>query len=123
MKYCSHCGQALDGNSNVCPVCGKTNESQASSAPREPKESQASSAPREPKESGLATAAKILMILGTIVNAISGFLIPLAWCIPMTISYCRKLKRGEPISTGFKVCSLLFVSLLGGILMLCDKDN
>lgn len=111
MKYCSHCGQALGENSNVCPVCGKTNESQASSAPR------------EPKESGLATAAKILMILGTIVNAISGFLIPLAWCIPMTISYCRKLKRGEPVSTGFKVCSLLFVSLLGGILMLCDKDN
>ena len=87
MKYCSHCGQALGENSNVCPVCGKTNESQVPSAPR------------EPKESGLATAAKILMILGTIVNAISGFLIPLAWCIPMTISYCRKLKRGEPIST------------------------
>lgn len=111
MKYCSHCGQALSENSNVCPVCGENNEPQVPSAPR------------EPKESGLATAAKIFMILGTIVNAVSGFLIPLAWCIPMTISYCKKLKRGEPISTGFKVCSLLFVSLLGGILMLCDKDN
>lgn len=111
MKYCSHCGQALSENLNVCPVCGKTNEPQASSAPQ------------EPKESGLATAAKIFMILGTIVNAISGVLIPLAWCLPMTISYCRKLKRGEPIGTGFKVCSLLFVSLVGGILMLCDKEN
>lgn len=73
-----------------------------------------------PRQSGLVTATKILMVLGTIVNAF--YVIPLAWCIPMTISYFNKVKTGQPISTGFKVCSLLFVSLLGGILMLCDKD-
>ena len=64
MKYCSHCGQALSENSNVCPVCGRTNEPQAPSALR------------EPKESGLATAAKVFMILGTIVNAICGICPP-----------------------------------------------
>ncbi len=75
------------------------------------------------KPSGLATAAKVLMIIGTIINGLTGYLIPLAWCIPMTVVYCNKLKSGEPIGTGFKVCSLLFVSLIGGILMLCDKEN
>lgn len=77
MKYCSHCGKAMEDNATVCPGCGEGNEPQVYSAPR------------EPKESGLATAAKIFMILGTIVGAISGVLIPLAWCIPMTISYCK----------------------------------
>ncbi|MDO4608039.1 MAG: hypothetical protein Q4B40_02465, partial [Clostridia bacterium] len=70
--------------------------------------------------SGLATAAKILMIVGTVLMGL--YIIPLAWCIPMTITYCNKLKNNEPISTGFKVCCLLFVSMIGGILMLCDKD-
>jgi len=41
----------------------------------------------------------------------------------MTVVYFRKVKNHEPIGTGFKVCSLLFVSLVGGILMLVDNDN
>ncbi len=79
-------------------------------------------APARPT-SGITTAAKVFMILGTIATSLGGYLIPLAWCLPMTIVYFKKLKTGQPISTGFKVCSLLFVSLIGGILMLCDKDN
>ncbi len=70
--------------------------------------------------SGLTTAAKVLMIIGTIMMGL--YIIPLAWCIPMTVSYCNKLKYNLPVSTGFKVCSLLFVSLLGGIFMLCDNN-
>ncbi len=73
------------------------------------------------KPSGLATAAKILMIISTVITGF--YLIPLAWCIPMTIMYSNKLKTGEPISTGFKVCVLLFVNTIAGILMLCDKEN
>ena len=40
----------------------------------------------------------------------------------MTVSYCKKIKTGEPISVGFKICSLLFVSTIAGIIMLIDKD-
>ena len=62
------------------------------------------------------------MIIGTIFNAFF-YLIPLAWCIPMTVIYFNKVKNGEEVSTAFKVCSLLFVSLLGGIFMLCDDEK
>jgi len=75
------------------------------------------------RESGLTTAAKVLMIIGTVSTSLTWFLIPLAWCIPMTVSYFKKVKYNQPISTGFKVCSLLFVSLIGGILMLCDNEH
>lgn len=63
------------------------------------------------------------MVLGTIVMGLSFFLIPLAWCIPMTVSYFKNVNNGAPVSTGVKVCSLIFVSMVGGILMLCDKEN
>ena len=79
--------------------------------------------PVAPRESGLATVAKIFMIIGTVASALSLFLIPLAWCIPMTMAYWKKLKTGEPISVGFKICTLLFVNTIAGILMLCDKDH
>jgi hypothetical protein len=49
-------------------------------------------------------------------------IVPLAWSIPMGIILVRKTRNGEPISTGFKVCILLFVDLIAGILLLCDKD-
>ena len=68
----------------------------------------------------MKTAAKIFMILGTI---ISGFaIIPLLWCVPMTVSYCKKVKRNQHVGLGFKICSLLFVSFLGGIFMLLAGD-
>ncbi len=59
-----------------------------------------------------------------IVCAIMGFvyLIPLLWTIPMTISVFKKSKNGTKISTGFKVCVLLFVNLIAGIILLCDND-
>ena len=63
-------------------------------------------------------AAFILCLISTI---ISGFaLIPLIWCIPMTIHVYKAYKGEEDLSVGFKVCVLLFVNLIGGILLLCD---
>ncbi len=73
------------------------------------------------KNSGLATATKVFMVIGCIVNAIA--LIPLVWTIPMTIHYCNAKKNGNPIGIGFKICSLLFVNLIAGILMLCDNND
>ena len=73
------------------------------------------------KSSGLSTAAKIFMIIATVVQGI--YILPLAWCLPMTLSYCKKVKNNQPIGIGFKICSLLFVNTIAGILMLCDKDH
>lgn len=43
-------------------------------------------------------------------------------------SFCNKVKKGEEVGVGLKICMLLFVSFLGGILALCmgeakEKNN
>lgn len=109
MKFCTRCGKELKDAAVVCPGCGcVVNTTPQTATPA-------------PQDSGLSTAAKVFMVLGTI--GMGAYIIPLAWCIPMTVSYFNKIKRNEPISTGFKVCCLLFVSTLGGIFMLCDSRN
>ncbi len=50
-------------------------------------------------------------------------LLPLAWKIPMTVSYFKKTKNNYEISIAFKICALLFVDPIAGILMLCDNKN
>lgn len=69
----------------------------------------------------MKTAIKVFMILGCLAMAIG--VIPLIWAIPMTVHYFNQVKNGRPIGVGFKVCTLFFVSLIAGILMLCDNDN
>ena len=69
----------------------------------------------------MQTIALVFMIITCITSAILIF--PLIWTIPMTISYSNKIKNGEEITLGFKICCLLFVSMVGGILMLCDNSN
>ena len=106
MKYCSKCGAEIVDEAVVCPKCGCMVENR-----------QAVVAEEMP---GIRTAAKIFMILGCVLMGM--WLIPLCWTLPMTLSYCGKIKTHRHVSTGFKICCLLFVSLVGGVLMLCD-DN
>lgn len=104
MKYCSHCGKELEDDAIICVNCG-------CKAP-------SSEEKKEKVSNGLRVAAKILMIISTV--ACGFFIIPLAWCIPMTISCSNKIKNNEPISLGFKICTLLFVNTIAGILLLID---
>ena len=102
MKFCVKCGKELMDEAVVCTGCAvETEES----------------------PSGLSTAVKVFMVIGTVCTSLIGYLIPLAWCLPMTIIYFKKVKKGLPIGTGFKICSLLFVNTIAGILMLCDKNK
>lgn len=73
--------------------------------------------------STLMTVTKVFLIIGCVINGICGLLIPLAWCIPMTVIICKKFKNHEPIGMGLKICTLLFVSLISGICLLCMKDD
>ena len=108
MRYCSHCGKELVEAAVICVGCGCAVEQ--------------SVAVLEPcAATGLQIAAKVLLIIETVFRGI--FLLPLAWCLPMTLSYCKKIKTGQPVGTGFKVCVLIFVSTIAGILMLCDSEN
>lgn len=114
MKFCRQCGNEIMDESVICPKCGCATGVAGSPV---------TNASTTSGNSGLITAAKILMIVGTIITGCTGFLIPLAWCIPMTVIYWGKVKRGEPVSVAFKVCSLLFVSMLGGIFMLVSNET
>lgn len=63
-------------------------------------------------------AAFILCLLSTIAMGI--LIVPLLWCVPMTISVYKYYKGDKFLGVGFKVCTLLFVSLIGGVILLCD---
>ena len=105
MKYCQKCGTGVHDDAVVCTNCGCSVPGRTVSNGND----------------GLAVAAKIFLILGCIAQG--WMLIPLAWCLPITITACNKMNRGEPVGVGLKVCALLFVNLIGGILLLCRGDD
>jgi len=109
MKYCAKCGAEIMDEAVVCPKCGCLVDNGES-------KKNASS-----DNSTLKTIAKVFMIVGTI--SLGFGLIPLAWCIPMTLSYWRKVENHEPVSLAFKICTLIFVNAVAGILMLCDNED
>ena len=115
MKYCSKCGAEMVDEAIFCVKCGATTAQSGAVF--------GASQNSAPRTTGAVTAAKVFMILGTVLMALCTWGIGLAWCLPLTIIYFKKIERGEPIGTGFKVCSLLFVSMIAGILMLCDNNN
>ena len=108
MNFCPNCGGPVSGTASFCENCGAplTAAAPAYEAPR--------------RDEAMCTVVKVFLILGCV--SIGWALIPLAWCIPMTVSIFRKLNEGEPIGTGLKVCTLLFVNLVAGILLLCMED-
>lgn len=115
MKYCPKCGTPLADGAAFCSGCGLAVNAAPVPAPAVPKPKDSN------KTSEMANLAKIFMVIGTIVMGV--YIIPLIWCIPMTIYYFDRVNKRQPVSDFFKICSLLFVSMLGGIFMLCDKEN
>lgn len=107
MKYCKYCGGQIADEAVICVNCGCATENKAEMT--------------ADNNSTLKTIAKLFMILACISGAC--LLIPLCWTIPMTVTYWRACEKNQPVSTAFKVCSLIFVSTVAGILMLCDNDN
>lgn len=108
MKYCTKCGFSIEDDSAYCPNCGAPCYERANSP----------ATPQKPKT--LQVIAEIFMVLGCISSGWA--LIPLCWTIPMTVKYFKSVKAGKDVSTGFKVCTLIFVSLIAGILMLVSDE-
>lgn len=70
------------------------------------------------------TLRMVAFILNMVSLAVSAILIiPLAWMIPMCITSWRIYKGTRPNTTAFGVCTLIFVSLFGGILLLISKKD
>ena len=75
------------------------------------------------KDDALETVIKVFMILSCVVGAFACF-IPLAWMVPMTVVTFKKIDKGESFGTALKVCTLLFVGIVPGILMFAyDSDK
>lgn len=106
MKYCTHCGAEIHSDAVICVKCGCSTETKPVVTPQ--------------KDDTMSVVIKVFLILGCIAQG--WLLLPLAWCLPITISIFNKLKEGQAISTGLKVCSLLFVNLIAGICLLCTED-
>ena len=129
MKYCTKCGSEIADEAVICPKCGCAVDNVKTTA----------------SGSGIKTATKVFLILSCVSSCImtliyficamvalangSGGLfftylflsLPALWIIPMTVNYFSKVKKGEAVGVGFKVCTLIFVNIVAGILMLCDN--
>lgn len=112
MKYCTKCGAQLFDEAVICVRCG---------CPTAPIQTAQDMSSVQGGSSISKTIAFVLMIISTVVSGFL-FIISLAWMIPLTVIYNQKVRCGEPLSTGFKVCILIFVNIVAGILLLCDSD-
>lgn len=118
--YCKYCGNHLDENAMFCSRCGHSiNDNQTST--EETKTGEVAQSQTNNNNSALGTVAKILMIITCVIYGI--YLIPLAWMLPMTITLCKKIDNNDNISTGFKVCTLIFCNTIVGILLLCMNQD
>ena len=113
MKFCSHCGHELLDDAFVCPNCGCRVDGV--------KENINCESQKQDENDVLATVAKVSMILACVSSGI--LLLPLCWTIPMTMYYWKAIDNGEKVPMSFKICSLIFVNTIAGILMLCDTKH
>lgn len=103
--YCKNCGSEIPENSSFCPKCGKeTGENQV----------------ERQNTNGKVTAAKVFIILGSIFGAILLF-------IPTIIGIIAYKRLGTAKTrddlVAISVVTLLFCSLIGGIIMLTINDE
>lgn len=68
---------------------------------------------------GIAADADMLTVVINVLLA----LVPYIWIIPMYCHFNKKIANCEPISVAFKVCTLLFVNIVSGILLLTINDK
>lgn len=109
-KFCVHCGAEVNPQAVVCIHCGCSL----------PKTNVTSSNGNSDLKEVFRTLIKVFMIIGVVVNAFA--LIPLIWCIPMYKKVNKYLEGTETLSVGYKVCVLLFVNFVAGVLLLVDEN-
>lgn len=118
MSFCPKCGHECEDGTRYCPQCGS--ELFVSNPITNNNTNNVSTS----KKKGMNTVecvAFIFMILSCV--AVCYLIFPLIWMIPMTYHYYKSCYNGEKCSISFKILSLIFVSFIGGILMLCDSQN
>jgi hypothetical protein len=128
--YCQKCGNEISENEMYCKMCGtrviKDTEETTIYEGNDPNNMYGGTSfyrvSSKSESNGLKIAAKIFLILGAVVTLYTIWF-SFIWSIPMIIIYFNKVKKGEKIGIGFKIASMLLVSMIGGIIMLCDKEE
>lgn len=69
----------------------------------------------------LRLVAFVFAVLCTV--SMCWLIIPLAWMVPMTVRCWSIYKGTKPNTVAFGVCTLLFLSLVGGIMLLISKKD
>lgn len=73
------------------------------------------------EDSTLRLIAFIFALISTI--SVAMFIIPLCWMVPMTV-HCWSLYKGtKPNTVAFGVCTLIFLSIVSGILLLISTKE
>lgn len=118
-QFCVQCGNALKQADTAPAACISAARSTCSTSTRS---RSGSNLPMTKQDETLRLINFILCILSCI--AICWAVIPLAWAIPMTVHSWGIYKGTKPNTTAFGVCTLIFVNIIGGILLLIsNKDD
>lgn len=104
--YCPKCGNEIDDSANYCSNCGTKIHASNNNL-------------NETKT--LRLLAFIFMLISTVSVGIC--IIPLAWMIPMTIICYNNMKEDKKCSLAFAICTLLFVSIVSGVLLIVDSES
>lgn len=128
--YCQKCGNEISENEMYCKMCGtrviKDTEETTIYEGNDPNNMYGGTSfyrvSSKSESNGLKIAAKVFLILGAVVNLYTMWF-SFIWSIPMIIIYFNKVKKGEKIGIAFKIGCMLLVSMIGGIIMLCDKEE
>lgn len=73
------------------------------------------------QDATLRLVAFVFCIISTVSTC--WLIIPLAWMIPMSVCVWGIYKGTRPNTVAFGVCTVIFVSLVGGILLLVSKKD
>lgn len=76
----------------------------------------------ESLDPSLADEITVAMAVITYAACGGACLLSLAWCIPLTVYVFRCVKYGRPVAMSAKICILLLVSMVAGILLLCRTE-
>lgn len=128
--FCRECGNELEEGARFCAKCGH----QVDDGVQEGQV--ASSRPTTVQPGKYRTVVLIFMIIsilasfplemyytGDILAGVIAGAISLCWSLPMTIHVYNNYNSSHKIGTAFKVCVLLFVNFIAGILLLSDNQQ
>lgn len=129
--YCDKCGFKLLEDQNFCPKCGNRIKRETYSfvdkdafgedANDGYDDRDRDEGYRQTDSDVIVSITKVFLIITCVLCSFA--IIPLLWCIPMTVHYYKTIEQDERLSVSFKVCALIFMGIIPGVLMLIDPDH